>query len=314
MYEREFDVAEGDARARLDRFLEAHLPGVSRAYIRTAIREGEATLNGERRTAGVRLRAGDRVALCAPEEPATAMRPEAIPVEALFEDDDLIVVAKPAPMLSHPTAGERGGTLANALAHHLNAGREPSAPFVRPGLVHRLDRMTSGLMVVAKRDEARAALSLAFHERRVEKAYLALVCGGPDSDEGLVDAPIGSSDDASPRWGVRESGREARTRWRAVERVGPFALLALEPLTGRTNQLRVHAAHAGWPIAGDAVHGLDAAARFRRRFPGAAEAPRLFLHATRLAFPHPRTGARLQFELALPLDLAGFLDLVRAGS
>jgi 23S rRNA pseudouridine1911/1915/1917 synthase len=307
MYERTFEVGEAEARTRLDRFLEERLPGVSRTYLRRAIRDGDVTVDGEVWSAGMRLWAGHRVRLTAPAEPVTAMLPEAIPLAVLYEDDTILVVDKPAGMLAHPTATVHSGTLANALAHYLNAGRTDEDPAVRPGLVHRLDRMTSGLMVVARTARAHDRMSRTFRERRVEKRYRALVCGHPAAAEGTIDAPIGHDPEASPRWGVRPSGRDARTRFAVVKLHGPYALVELEPLTGRTNQLRIHAAHAGWPIAGDTVHGLDRAGRFRASHPDVPTPDRLFLHACGLAFAHPETGAWLEIACPLPPELDRFL-------
>ena len=227
----------------------------------------------------------------------------------LFEDDHLAVVEKPAGMVAHPTAHWRGGTLVNAMAHHFN--QDPTAPIIRPGLVHRLDRLTSGLMVVAKSEAALSHLALAFHERQVEKQYVALVHGEIAEEAGTISAPIGRDPDARPRWGVRPGGRHAETRFRIKERFPHATLLEMEPVTGRTNQLRIHAAHHGHPVLGDPDFGRD---RADQNAPHLPEPPplRLFLHAARLAFHHPVSGERLAFHSPLPPELHDYLPLLRA--
>jgi 23S rRNA pseudouridine1911/1915/1917 synthase len=207
-------------------------------------------------------------------------------------------------MVAHPVARHQSGTLANALSYHFNvAGR--ADPPIRPGMVHRLDRATSGLMVVAKTQMALSRLTVQFQHRHPEKRYLALVhgCMAQIGDEGEWQAPIGSDPEGFPRWGIRESGRPAHTRYRVREVLAAHTLLELEPVTGRTNQLRLHCAHFGHPIVGDDLFG-------RGPEPGL---DRLFLHAWRLAFSHPVTNAWQVFESPLPRELRIFLDALRAG-
>jgi 23S rRNA pseudouridine1911/1915/1917 synthase len=304
----ELRVSPSEAGLRLDAFLAAHYGGISRMRLRQAIAEGDVTVDHACRTAGWKLRAGDSVQARLGDVGPTAMTPEAIPVPIIYEDDHLAVVEKPAGMVAHPTAHWRGGTLVNALAHHFN--REPGAPIIRPGLVHRLDRLTSGLMVVAKSEAMLSRLTKAFQQRRVEKRYLALVHGEVQGGEGLIAAPIGRDAEQRPRWGVRPEGRPAETRFRVVERLPHATLLEMEPLTGRTNQLRIHAAHAGHPIVGDPEFGLQTAPQPATS--GVPTAPRLFLHAAHLAFPHPATREWLALDSPLPPELAGYLPRVRA--
>jgi 23S rRNA pseudouridine1911/1915/1917 synthase len=229
-------------------------------------------------------------------------------VPILYEDAHLAVVEKPAGMVAHPTAHWRGGTLVNALAYHFN--REPDAPVIRPGLVHRLDRLTSGLMVVAKSEAMLSRLTVAFQQRRVEKRYLALVRGAVPDEVGLISAPIGRDSEQRPRWGVRAEGRPAETRFRVVERFPHATLLEMEPLTGRTNQLRIHAAHIGHPILGDPTFGREVATLSVT--PDEPPPPRLFLHAAHLAFPHPATREWLSFDSSLPAELTEYLARLRA--
>jgi 23S rRNA pseudouridine1911/1915/1917 synthase len=307
--EQQLTVSPSEAGLRLDAFLAAHFAGISRMRLRQAIAEGDVKVNQIRRTAGWKLRVGDQVQVRLGEVGPTAMTPEAIPVPVLYEDADLAVVDKPAGMVAHPTAHWRGGTLANALAHHFN--REPGAAVTRPGLVHRLDRHTSGLMVVAKSEVMLSRLTKTFQQRRVEKRYLALVYGEVRSEAGLISAPIGRNAEQRPRWGVRPEGRPAETRFRVVERLPHATLLEMEPLTGRTNQLRIHAAHVGHPIAGDPEFGRELVQQHPALM-NDGPPPRLFLHAAHLAFPHPATHAWLGFDSPLPPELAGYLECTRA--
>ncbi len=294
---------------RLDRFLAERFGAISRMRLRQAIAEGDVTVNGVARTAGWKLRPGDVIDARLSDVGPTAMTPEAIPVPVLFEDEHLAVVDKPAGMVAHPTAHWRGGTLVNALAHHFN--RQPGAPIIRPGLPHRLDRLTSGLMVVAKSDTVLQRLTLAFQARQVEKRYVALVHGRVLADEGAITAPIGRDAEQRPRWGVRAAGRAAETRFRVTERLPRHTLLEMEPVTGRTNQLRIHAAHAGHPIAGDPEFGRDLVAERFSEADGKCVPARLFLHAAHLGFSHPASGEPLVFSAVLPLELVEYLALAR---
>ncbi|MCA1613694.1 MAG: RluA family pseudouridine synthase [Acidobacteria bacterium] len=243
-------------------------------------------------------RAGDRVGLTVEDDAAPgAMTPEPMPLDIIHEDAHLLVVVKPAGVLVHPTRGVKGGTLANGLAHHLNASRgaDELAAFVRPGIVHRLDRETSGLLAVAKTQRALSSLSRLFQRRRVEKRYLALVSGRVAAGPSTIEADIGRVEEGTPWWRVVEAGgRAAETRLRVVEARASTSLVELEPVTGRTNQLRIHCAHAGHPIVGDAWYGGRAG-------------PRLCLHASRLAFNHPEGGRRVEFESPPPAEFAALL-------
>ena len=305
----ELQVSATEAGWRLDALLADRYGGISRMRLRQAIAQGDVTVDHACRTAGWKLRAGDTVQVRLGEVGPTAMTPEAIPVPILYEDAHLAVVEKPAGMVAHPTAHWRGGTLVNAMAHHFN--REPGAPVIRPGLVHRLDRLTSGLMVVAKSEAMLSRLTKAFQQRRVEKRYLALVHGQVSAEEGLIAAPIGRDAEQRPRWGVRAEGRPAETQFRIIERFPQATLLEMEPLTGRTNQLRIHGAHIGHPIVGDPEFGREMAARYVALVE-ADLPPRLFLHAAHLALPHPVTRAWLAFDSPLPPELADYLARVRA--
>jgi 23S rRNA pseudouridine1911/1915/1917 synthase len=296
----QFSVSDAEDGERLDRILSVRIPTVSRMRLRQALDQQEVRVDGEPRPAGWRARAGALVRVDAELEAATAMTPEAMPLSVLYEDPHLIVVEKPAGIVVHPAGAHRSGTLINGLAYHFNVAGAADPP-VRPGLVHRLDRATSGLMVVAKTQQALSRLTVQFQEKRVRKRYLALVVGVLESEAGEWEAPIGSDSEAMPRWGIRDSGRPAQTRFWVRETLAAHTLLELEPVTGRTNQLRLHSAHFGHPIAGDELFGAGLE-------PGLS---RLFLHAHRLEFTHPETRQPQAYESALPEELTVFLGEAR---
>jgi 23S rRNA pseudouridine1911/1915/1917 synthase len=290
--------------------------------IRNLIAAG-CRLNGAPGRAGLKVAAGDVVELVVPAGPPSSMDPDPIPLEIAYEDDEILVVVKPPGMLVHPTLGVKRGTLMNALAYHLNicnsqsprdaesnfeahdstgtvAVSKPPSP-VRAGLVHRLDRQTSGLMVIAKTQRALVILSKHFRRRLVEKRYLALVRGALNQSEGTINAPIGRDPDQQPRWRVLETGKPAQTRFKVLEHRDGVTLVELEPVTGRTNQLRIHCAFAGHPIVDDPMHDQVSEEETLREeaapgtAPPASQVSRLRLHACRLAFHHPTTGEWLSF-------------------
>ena len=305
---------------------------------------GACLVNGAVARAGYHLLAGDAVDVSFDEGAPTSMTPEQIPLEIVFEDEHLIVVVKPAGMLVHPTMAVKTGTLANALAYHLNKSRiedggwtiaglaaEPLAPdprstfnprsVTRPGLVHRLDRATSGLIVIAKTPRALAVLSRHFRKRLVEKRYLSLVRGVVEQETGSINAPIGRDPDQRPRWRVTAGGRHAETKFKVLERMARSTLLELEPLTGRTNQLRIHCAHIGHPIVGDEMYPnrestisnsevnpevQDATQQYAIR--DSRFEMRLCLHASSLAFHHPVGGDWMEFRSELPAEIVRIVD------
>jgi 23S rRNA pseudouridine1911/1915/1917 synthase len=304
----QFQIDPEDVDERLDRFLASRLGGLSRMRINSLLLQGACRVNRALAAPGYHLQAGDLLEITIDEDEPTAMTPEAIPLNVIYEDVDLLVVDKPAGMLVHPTKGEKSGTLANALAYHLNRHRVKeqnasstemsnasaailkSPGHIRPGLVHRLDRATSGLMVVAKQPRAHAILTSHFHRRLVEKRYLALVAGIIEGDCLTISAAIGRDAQAHPKWNVYEGGKPAETRLSVIERRGSMSLVELEPVTGRTNQLRIHCAHIGHAILGDDWYGTR-------------PAPRLCLHAARLCFHHPSGGDWLEFSSPLPDEI-----------
>ena len=302
-----FLVGDAEAGARLDLALAA-LAECSRSQARRWIDLGHVRVNTRPGQASQRVRAGDVVEAAPPAPEPSALGAEAIPLAVLFEDADLIVLDKAPGIVVHPAPGHAGGTLVNALLHHCDdlAG---VGDVLRPGIVHRLDRGTSGVLVVAKNDAAHRALSLQFKEHSVERVYQALVRGLPGADSGRVDLPIGRHPQDRKRMSVRtHSGRAATSEWRVARRFprSERSLLEVRPRTGRTHQIRVHLAAIGLPIVGDPVYGR------RGRTPVESALSRPALHAEKLGFAHPRTGAWLAFSAPLPPDFAGLLDtLVR---
>jgi 23S rRNA pseudouridine1911/1915/1917 synthase len=285
-------VPKSSARSRLDVFLAHELTTYSRSRLQQLIRDGFVRLNGKAARPRDVLRANDIVDLAEPPAEKIDNQPEAIPLEILFEDVDLIVINKPAGLVVHPGAGHGSGTLVNALLHHCPmlsgiGGKE------RPGIVHRLDKETSGCIVVAKNDAAHRALSIQFAERTIEKIYLALVAGRLRKSSGVIDAAIGRHRVHRQKMSVRSSqGRTAKTEYRVLRAREQGSLVECKLHSGRTHQIRVHLHHLGHPVLGDRIYG----AKFAKDF------PRQMLHAWKLGFTHPRLNQRLNFEAPLPED------------
>jgi 23S rRNA pseudouridine1911/1915/1917 synthase len=293
-------------QARLDQFLALRFPALSLARIRHAIRAGAVRVNGRRTIQGWVVKAGDMVNL--PEEFDARSVPDAPSLEVIHEDDDLLVINKPVGLQTHPTGAGQPDTLMNALAAHLLKPADGNKDLIRPMLLHRLDRDTSGVMAVAKSQRAARVLSKAFQERQVTKRYLALVHGIIRDDGGLVDAPIGENKRGRPHWHVTPNGSPAQTRFAVKGRFARHTLVELEPLTGRTHQLRIHCAHIGHPVVGDRIYKGESAR------PGATGlgAKRQLLHAHSLTFRHPATGREVTFAAPLPQDLREAVERLRA--
>ncbi len=292
------------APRRLDRFLTAQLDGASRSRVQVWIREGRVMVDGQVVTkTGFALEGQGTVTVDVPPVRETALQPEAIPLDVVFENDDLLVVNKPAGMVVHPAAGHERGTLVHAVLAHApdmaGVGGEK-----RPGVVHRLDKDTSGLILFAKNDRAHQFLQAQFKDRRVEKVYLALVDGAPPTPTGRIEAPIGRDTTHRQRMRVvtMGKGREAVTVYHTLERFPAHTLLEVHPLTGRTHQIRVHLAFLGCPVAGDRVYG--------RRKPTLPLA-RHFLHAARLTITLPGERAPRTFHAPLPPELEAVLCALR---
>ena len=301
MAERRFIVPPDAPRERLDVFLSARLPELSRSRVAALIRQGAAAVAGEVETRAARSPApGAEVRLRTPPPEDPTPRPQPAALRVVFEDEALIVIDKPAGMVVHPAPGHPDNTLVNALLAHCGGSLSGVGGVRRPGIVHRLDKDTSGLLVAAKTDAAHRALARRFAAHDIERAYLAVARGVPVPAAGVIDAPIGRHPRHRKKMAVVARGRPARTRY-AVEEVGAkrCALVRCVLETGRTHQIRVHLAHRGWPVVGDPLYG------------GAhdpARTTRQALHACLLGFAHPLTGAELRFESALPRDVENVIE------
>jgi 23S rRNA pseudouridine1911/1915/1917 synthase len=312
---------------RLDRVLAAQVPALSRSRLKALILAGQVTVaGGTVRDPAVAVNSGDIITVSLPEPEAAKPAPEAIPLDIVYEDDALIVVNKPAGLVVHPAAGHASGTLVNALIAHCGDSLSGIGGVRRPGIVHRLDKDTTGLMVVAKTDRAHRRLSDQFADKReglIERDYLALVWGAPERPRGTIDAPLDRHPHAREKRSVRAGGRHAVTHWDVIERyVGAdgkpvAALLSCRLETGRTHQIRVHLAHIGHPIMGDETYATGFKTKAARLSPAAQDAlaalGRQALHAEHLGFEHPETGTFLAFHTDLPPDMARLRDaLARA--
>ncbi len=282
--------------ARLDKYLSQEMPELSRTRLQKLIAGGLVTVNGESAKASQILNVGDSVSVTVPPPAPTGLVPRAMPLNIVFEDDDVIVIDKPAGLPVHPSPGHADDTLVNAVL-----ARFPNLPgiggSVRPGIVHRLDKDTSGLMVIAKNDAAMQHIQKQFKLRTMLKRYLTLIKGNISPDEGTIEAPIGRDPQHRQKMAVVSDGRQSRTHYRVLQRLGEFTLLEVTPHTGRTHQIRVHLAAIGFPVVGDAAYG------YKVPFLG-----RQFLHASRLGFTLPSTGEQVEFNSKLPADLQSALQ------
>jgi len=293
---------------RLDTYLRGKFPAVSRGAIQRLIEEGEIRVNGRTVKPTHAPRAGEQVEVHWPEARSAEAQPEAMPLDVLYEDEALVVLNKPPGLVVHPAAGHEEHTLVNALLHHCAGQLSGIGGVARPGIVHRLDKETSGCLVVAKNDETHLALSAQFATRKVEKIYHAILCGELPRDQGEIRAAIARHPSHRKRMAVDdELGREARTGYHVVERLRGATLVEAVLHTGRTHQIRVHFQFLGFPLVGDATYGN----RQNQRLADLTgyTAPRQMLHAGHLSFIHPRTGKRLSFEAPRPED---FLDALAA--
>ena len=317
---RRFVVEPGAAGTRLDRFLQTHAPDLSRTRLQALIATGNVAVTGGHPKASHRLRAGAEIVVEVPPPEPLSLVPEAIPLAVVHEDADLLVVNKPVGLVVHPGAGHRTGTLVHALLAHCGADLSGIGGTRRPGIVHRLDRGTSGLLVVAKNDGAHAALASQLKARTVERRYLALVHGRLPHAAGVVETAIGRDPRDRLRMAVRPAGagRPALTRYRVLERFtrpAPLTLLEATLGTGRTHQIRVHLAHLGAPVVGDRTYRRRGAMPPDPDF--VAQVATLggqALHAAVLGFTHPTTGARHRFEAPPPPTFAALLGWLRRSS
>ena len=325
-----FEVSAGFDRVRADKVVHAQQPELSRSRIQRLFDAGLVWREDEALTKSDKLSAGDVVTFTIPPPVPLELRPVEISLDVLYEDDDLIVINKSPGMVVHPGAGTGEDTLVHALLHHCAGQLSGIGGVERPGIVHRLDRETSGVMVAAKRDAAFLGLSRAFAGRKTAKTYLALVAGAPTLAGGSVDAPIGRHPVHRQKMAVMPSGREAQSDWEVLERfttprsakqdrlrvaaggaageaVNVAALLQVRIHTGRTHQIRVHLAHSGFPIAGDPTYGWQA-----NQWPLPEPPPRVMLHAWQLAFEHPVTKEPMELEAPVPDDMEAVVEELRA--
>ncbi len=307
-----FTVEKSSPDKRLDQFLREKFPAISRVALKRLIEEGHILVDGKIVKATHAPRAGESIQIHWPEPKAAEALPEEIPLDILFEDKFLLVLNKPVGLVVHPSAGHEEHTLVNALLHHCQGSLSGIGGVARPGIVHRLDKETSGCLVVAKDDETHLALSEQFSERVVEKIYNAIVCGEMARESGEVRAAIARHPSHRKRMAVRDdnSGREAHTKWHVLEKLTGSTFVEARIFTGRTHQIRVHFQFLGHPLAGDATYG----ARQNKRLVEVSgyAAPRVMLHARKLSFVHPRKEKKMNFEAPLPEDFRGALKRLRS--
>ena len=311
---------------RLDRYLVDRIPFLSRTSLQKLIREQGVTVNGRTPKPSTRLRAGDEIVAILPPPPSTEIQAEPIPLVVLFEDDEIIVVNKDNDIIVHPARGNTGGTMINALVWHFQhttggALSTVGKDFARPGVVHRLDRHTTGAMVFAKTETAHWRLARQFEHRKVNKRYLAVVHGRIETLADVIDVPLGKHPSAREKYAVRwdDTGKQSVTIYRVRERYDDFTLVELELKTGRTHQIRLHMGYLGYPIAGDDIYGgrhlavadVAGAAGTSDRSPRDPVLTRQALHAATLGFEHPISARPMTFHAPLPADLRDLIALLR---
>jgi 23S rRNA pseudouridine1911/1915/1917 synthase len=297
------------AGLRLDRFLASQLPEMSRTRIQALIEQGRVLVDGLARKASQRVEPGATVVVEIPPPPVPGAQPEKIPLEILYEDEDIVAVNKPAGMIVHPGAGAEKGTLVAALLHHFGGagGLSSIGAPLRPGIVHRLDKGTSGVAIIARTDAAHLNLAEQFRSRRVEKTYLALLHGKVKGESGRIELPVARDLRRRSRMTARRrQGHEARTDWRIRLRLDGFSLIEADLHTGRTHQIRVHFSALGSPVVGDTLYGAPRQERIDSEL--LPELGRNFLHAARIRFAHPRSGKELDIRAPLPADLRAYLE------
>lgn len=312
-----FSVEEGDENLRLDAFLVKHVDGISRSKLQRAVAKGAAKVDGVVSKSSLRVHCGQQIEFVLPEPQSDAQVPEDIPLDILFEDEHLVAINKPANMVVHPAKGHWSGTLTAALAFHFKNLSQIGGP-TRPGIVHRLDRDTTGVILVAKTDEAHVKMAAQFEKRSVQKEYFAIVSPGPDRDRDLIDKPIGAHPYQREKKAIRENhstSRQASSFYEVVTRFRGFGILNVKPKTGRTHQIRVHLAHAGCPVLCDKLYSgrsrLTVGDLHRQSTNEESDVvllDRQALHAQRIEFDHPATGQRQSISAEIPSDLKRVID------
>ena len=305
MEQREFVVEQETAGQRIDRFLSGEDTGLSRSALQALVADGHVQCNGKTVAKSLKLKAGDTVLLEIPDAKPIEAVPQEIPLDIVYEDAHLLVVNKPKGMVVHPAPGNPDGTLVNALLHHCGDSLSGIGGEKRPGIVHRIDRDTSGLIIAAKNDAAHLALSAQLKDHSLSRTYECLVTGNMKQDSGTVDAPIGRSSADRKKMAVVPTGRRAVTHWEVVARYPGVTHLRCRLETGRTHQIRVHMAYIGHPILGDTVYGA------KKPVPGLTGQ---CLHAAGLRFVHPRTGEPVELHCPLPPEFTAMLQKLQSKS
>ena len=296
----QIDLQLGEQSGRIDKVLSQELVDYSRSQIQQWLKDERVMVNGTTVKANYKVKAGDQVTIAVPEPTVLELTPENIPLEIVYEDEDVAVVNKPQGMVVHPSAGHPNGTLVNALLFHMQ-DLSSINDVIRPGIVHRIDKDTSGLLMIAKNDFAHESLAKQLKEKTSLRKYVALVHGVIPHEKGVIDAPIGRSKTDRKMQAVIEEGKPAVTHFQVLERFADFTLVELQLETGRTHQIRVHMKYIGYPLAGDPVYGP------KKTLPGKGQ----FLHAQVLGFEHPRTGEFLTFTAPLPEIFQKTLEKLR---
>jgi 23S rRNA pseudouridine1911/1915/1917 synthase len=298
-----------DRGVRLDRFLARHLHKLTRSQILTLNRAGAILIDGRRDKAGYRIRGGESIDVNVDALQPVPLKPEQIPLQIYYEDQDIAVIEKPAGLVVHPGSGTRSATLVHGLLFHFQSLSDVGGT-ARPGIVHRLDKKTSGLLLVAKNNLAHALLSRAFQDRQVEKTYLALVHGNPRETTGTIELSVGRDPKVRTKMAAgKVRGRPAYTEFHVMDHFRGFSLLEIRIQTGRTHQIRVHLSAIGHPVVGDDVYGERSYKEFTEKF---GPLDRYFLHAWHLRFTHPSTGMALEFHSALPSELHKLLVRIKS--
>lgn len=296
-------VSPEDAGVRIDKYLAEQLPDITRSYLQKLLKDGSVQMNGKQVKASTKTAAGAVIALTIPEPEEPEILPENIPLDILYEDSDVILINKPKDMVVHPAAGHYTGTLVNALMYHCRGDLSGINGVLRPGIVHRIDKDTTGVLIVCKNDRAHNALAEQLKEHSITRKYRAIVCGNLKEDEGTVDAPIGRHPQDRKKMAiVRSGGKRAVTHYRVLERFGNDTYIECQLETGRTHQIRVHMASLGHPLLGDEIYG-------RAKSPFKLEGQTL--HAMVLGFIHPTTGEYMEFEAPLPEYFEKLLEKLR---
>jgi 23S rRNA pseudouridine1911/1915/1917 synthase len=304
MEKAKFTVPPGEKSWRLDSFLSSKT-GLSRAFVQKLINSGMIAVNSEKKKPNYRLRTHDLIEMTTPSKPDEELTPEDIPLSVIWEDNDIVVIDKPPQMVVHPGAGNRKGTLINALLMRCNKLASIGAP-LRPGVVHRLDKDTSGVIVIAKEDTAYISLQRQFKQREVEKQYLALLYGNPKKDQGEIKESIGRSVSNRKKMSTRtRKGREAVTRFEVIKRFKPAVLARIKTLTGRTHQIRVHCSSIGHPVLGDKLYGKKTELKFSGR---TILISRQMLHAHSIKFRHPKDKKLTEFTAPVPEDMKNIIE------